>query len=216
MNLRSAALLLLFVLSAAAVTRMAYDYGRSSRERRRIIWEEVIADLDDCCRTKHLQQQHNHHFADIARREERPRAEHLFRAMAHSAAVQEQCCAEAIAHLGGEYSPPGEVALFDADTDTNLRKSIAAAQLHHPATRHRAITRALHLENRHAARLLAWAAASEVRQLRLMRQCLHPAQGVPADSTFSICSGCGEIFVQCYPHFYCPRCLTPERQFLVF
>lgn len=209
MNLRP--LLLLFLLSAALTALLCHALVNS--DHRHSQWADVVTDLGECGRGKYLRRCHYAHFAEIARRESRPAAERLFRAMALSARVQERSCATAIRHLGGRYTPPCEVMLFDADTDTNLDKSIALEQGSLTPSAHHRITHALERENRYAARLLVWAASSDTEHLRLLKACRHPRTTDTLALHYLICPECGHVFESRPTRFCCPYCLTSERRF---
>ena len=125
MKLRLGLILLLFAASAGILAWMYYAATREPRSPKGSPWAETLADLDACCRRKHVKSVQYDHFAGIAADEERHTAERLFRAMAFSERLQENNCATAILHLGGHYTPPGKIIIFGGTTDGNLERSVA-------------------------------------------------------------------------------------------
>ena len=125
MKLRLGLILLLFAASAGILAWMYYAATREPRSPTGSPWAETLADLDACCRRKHVKSVQYDHFAGIAADEERHTAERLFRAMAFSERLQENNCATAILHLGGHYTPPGKIIIFGGTTDGNLERSVA-------------------------------------------------------------------------------------------
>lgn len=103
MKLRLGLILLLFAASAGILVWMYYAATREPRSPKGSPWAETLADLDACCRRKHVKSVQYDHFAGIAADEKRHTAERLFRAMAFSERLQENNCATAILHLGGHY-----------------------------------------------------------------------------------------------------------------
>ena len=112
MKLRLGLILLLFVASAGILVWLYYAATREPRSPKGSPWAETLADLDACCRRKHVKSVQYDHFADIAADEKRHTAERLFRAMAFSERLQENNCATAILRLGGHYTPPGKIVIF--------------------------------------------------------------------------------------------------------
>lgn len=96
MKLRLGLILLLFAASAGILAWMYYAATREPRSPKGSPWAETLADLDACCRRKHVKSVQYDHFAGIAADEERHTAERLFRAMAFSERLQENNCATAI------------------------------------------------------------------------------------------------------------------------
>lgn len=125
MKLRLGLILLLFAASAGILVWMYYAATREPRSPKGSPWAETLADLDACCRRKHVKSVQYDHFAGIAADEKRHTAERLFRAMAFSERLQENNCATAILHLGGHYTPPGKTIIFGGTTDGNLERSVA-------------------------------------------------------------------------------------------
>lgn len=125
MKLRLGLILLLFVASAGILVWLYYAATREPRSPKGSPWAETLADLDACCRRKHVKSVQYDHFADIAADEKRHTAERLFRAMAFSERLQENNCATAILRLGGHYTPPGKIVIFGGTTDGNIERSIA-------------------------------------------------------------------------------------------
>ena len=95
MKLRLGLILLLFAASAGILAWMYYAATREPRSPKGSPWAETLADLDACCRRKHVKSVQYDHFAGIAADEERHTAERLFRAMAFSERLQENNCATA-------------------------------------------------------------------------------------------------------------------------
>lgn len=89
MKLRLGLILLLFVASAGILVWLYYAATREPRSPKGSPWAETLADLDACCRRKHVKSVQYDHFADIAADEKRHTAERLFRAMAFSERLQE-------------------------------------------------------------------------------------------------------------------------------
>lgn len=114
MKLRLGLILLLFAASAGILVWMYYAATREPRSPKGSPWAETLADLDACCRRKHVKSVQYDHFAGIAADEKRHTAERLFRAMAFSERLQENNCATAILHLGGHYTPPGKIIISAA------------------------------------------------------------------------------------------------------
>ena len=101
MKVRPLLILLLFVVSTGILVWIYFAALRGQRAPHRRQWTETLADLDACCRQKHIKSKQYDHFAETARAEQRPGAEQLFRAMAFSARLHEYNCANAIVRLGG-------------------------------------------------------------------------------------------------------------------
>ena len=101
MKVRPLLILLLFVVSTGILVWIYFAALRGQRAPHRRQWTETLADLDACCRHKHIKSRQYDHFAETARAEQRPGAEQLFRAMAFSARLHEYNCANAIVRLGG-------------------------------------------------------------------------------------------------------------------
>ena len=170
-------------------------------------------DLDACCRHKHIKSRQYDHFAETARTEQRPGAEHLFRAMAFSARLQEYNCANAIVRLGGRYTPPEKVTVFRGTTDQNLQRSIDYERRPPDALHAGEIDRALAAGNRYAARVLIWSKAGDVRHRALMAR--YIATGETGHETgYRICPVCGNIYAAEYCDPFCPQCLTDGREFV--
>ena len=122
MKVRPLLILLLFVVSTGILVWIYFAALRGQRAPHRRQWTETLADLDACCRQKHIKSKQYDHFAETARAEQRPGAEHLFRAMAFSARLHEYNCANAIVRLGGRYTPPEKVTVLDRKS-TRLNSS---------------------------------------------------------------------------------------------
>lgn len=151
MKVRPLLILLLFMVSTGILVWIYFAALRGQRAPHRRQWTETLADLDACCRHKHIKSRQYDHFAETARTEQRPGAEHLFRAMAFSARLQEYNCANAIVRLGGRYTPPEKVTVFRGTTDQNLQRSIDYERRPPDALHAGEIDRALAAGNRYAA-----------------------------------------------------------------
>jgi len=156
MKLRPLFILLLFVVSTAILTWIYYSATHPRRHEVEIPWRETIADLDACCRRKHVKSTQYDHFAGIAEQESRGQVARLFRAIALSERLQEQNCREAIRQLGGSYLPPTRIIVFHGNTDGNLERSIAYELRTARECKCNEIDRAIARNNRYAARLLTW------------------------------------------------------------
>ena len=151
MKVRPLLILLLFVVSTGILVWIYFAALRGQRAPHRRQWTETLADLDACCRQKHIKSKQYDHFAETARAEQRPGAEQLFRAMAFSARLHEYNCANAIVRLGGRYTPPEKVTVFRGTTDQNLQRSIDYERRTPDALHAGEIDRALAAGNRYAA-----------------------------------------------------------------
>lgn len=216
MKLRPVLILLLFVVSAGILAWLYYAASREPRRPKRPSWNETIADLDSCCRRKHIKSAQYEHFAGIASDENRREAERLFRAMAFSDRLQEYNCASAILRLGGRYTPPSKVIFFDGTTDSNLERSIDHERQTFRQRHGEDIRRAMACGNRYAARMLTWASAGDLRNIILMEQCLRNAAHGPDDGGFWVCPVCGNLYTSEFQDYYCPFCLTDGDRFVRF
>lgn len=216
MKLRLGLILLLFVASAGILVWLYYAATREPRSPKGSPWAETLADLDACCRRKHVKSVQYDHFADIAADEKRHTAERLFRAMAFSERLQEHNCARAILHLGGTYTPPGKVILFTGTTDGNLERSIAFERRTVGERRGADVGRAIQRGNRYAGRMLAWASFADMRNAVLMEYCRQAGKQHPDSCRFFVCPGCGNIYAEEYFDYYCPFCLTGNERFIQF
>ena len=213
MKVRPLLILLLFVVSTGILVWIYFAALRGQRAPHRRQWTETLADLDACCRHKHIKSRQYDHFAETARTEQRPGAEHLFRAMAFSARLQEYNCANAIVRLGGRYTPPEKVTVFRGTTDQNLQRSIDYERRPPDALHTGEIDRALAAGNRYAARVLIWSKAGDVRHRALMAR--YIATGETGHETgYRICPVCGNIYAAEYCDPFCPQCLTDGREFV--
>lgn len=216
MKLRLVLILLLFAASVGILVWLYCAATRAPRAPQVSPWTETLADLDACCRRKHVKSVQYDKFAAIAVGESRPDAERLFRAMAFSERLQEHHCAQAILHLGGSYTPPVRIVLFGGTTDGNLERSIFH-ELRSLGERHGAeIDRAMRKNNRYAARLLARAAAADRRNAALLEHCRRTGKDHPDSCRFLVCPGCGNIYAAGDPDPYCPFCLTRSERFVRF
>lgn len=217
MKLRPVLILLLFVVSAGILAWLYYAASREPRRRPKgPSWSETIADLDTCCRRKHVKSAQYDHFAGIAADENRREAERLFRAMAFSDRLQEYNCASAILRLGGRYTPPSKVIFFDGTTDSNLERSIDHERQTFRQRHGEDIRRAMACGNRYAARMLTWASAGDLRNIILMEQCRANSGNGPDERGFWVCPVCGNLYASEFQDYYCPFCLTDGERFVRF
>ena len=213
MKLRPFLVLLLFVASAGILVWLYYTATGKPKPAHESVWTETLADLDACCRRKHVKSAQYEHFAAIADREQRRDAARLFRAMALSERLQENYCAGAIVRLGGNYTPPKRIIVFRGTTENNRARSIDYERRTMDERHGAEIDRAMQLGNRYAARMLIWAAANDLRHVAFMEHC-HCTQ---ADScVYLVCPSCGHLYEATRCDFYCPSCLTSGRKFVRF
>ena len=215
MKLRPLFILLLFVVSTAILGWIYYKATRPRQKPAGETWHEVIADLDACCRRKHVKSMQYDHFAAIAEEESRRQIARLFRAMALSERLQEYNCADAIHQLGGEYLPPEKIVLFRGTTDGNLERSIAYELRTTAECKCGEIDRAIAKDNRFAARLLTWSSSVDMRHAAFMHLCRVPEEAT-ADWEYLVCPHCGNLFISAYCEPYCPFCLTAGEEFVRF
>lgn len=215
MKLRPFFILLLFVASTAILAWIYYSATRPRQQPIEIPWRETIADLDACCRRKHVKSAQYDRFAGIAEQESRSQVARLFRAMALSERLQEQNCREAIRQLGGNYLPPSRIIVFQGSTDGNLERSIAYELRTARECKCSEIDRAIARNNRYAARLLTWASSVDMRHTVLMHRCLGSGE-TEEEWSYLVCPRCGNIFISAYCEPYCPFCLTPGQRFVRF
>ena len=123
MKLRPLFTLLLFVVSIGILVWIYYAATRKPKKSQSKPWQEVVADLEACGRHKFLKASQYDHFAHVADEEALDASARLFRAMAYAARVQENNCADAVARLGGHYTPPAKVVLFRSATADNIKNS---------------------------------------------------------------------------------------------
>ena len=216
MKLRLGLILLLFAASAGILVWMYYAATREPRSPKGSPWAETLADLDACCRRKHVKSVQYDHFAGIAADEKRHTAERLFRAMAFSERLQENNCATAILHLGGHYTPPGKIIIFGGTTDGNLERSVAYERQAHAGRSGADIRRAMERGNRYAARILTWASAGDMRNIALLERCRQEGRNAPDTGRFAVCPNCGSLYPSEYADWYCPACLTEGKRFVLF
>ena len=215
MKLRPLFILLLFVASTATLCWIYYKVTHPRQKPEGETWHEVIADLDACCRRKHVKSMQYDRFAAIAEQESRCQIARLFRAMALSERLQENNCADAIPQLGGEYLPPDKILVFHGTTDRNLERSIAYELRMNEECKCGEIDRAIARDNRFAARLLTWSSSVDMRNAAFMHLCLLP-EGTAGEWEYLVCPHCGNLFIAAYCEPYCPFCLTAGSQFVRF
>lgn len=216
MKLRLVLILLLFAASAGILVWLYYAAARTPRVPQAPPWAETLADLDACCRRKHVKSVQYDNFAAIAAGESRPDAERLFRAMAFSERLQEHNCAQAILRLGGSYTPPVRIVLFGGTTDDNLERSIGYERRNLGERHGTEIGRALRKGNRYAARMLIRASAADLRNAALMERCRSAGSNEPDSCWFFVCPECGNIYAAEHLDYYCPICLTGRERFVRF
>ncbi|MCM1150823.1 MAG: rubrerythrin family protein [Alistipes sp.] len=215
MKLRPFVILLLFIFSTSILVWIYYSATRPRQEPAEETWHETIADLDACCRRKHVKSEQYDRFARIAEQESRLQVARLFRAMALSERLQEQNCADAIRQLGGRYLPPEKIVVFRGTTDGNLERSIAYELRTAEECKCDEIHRAIDRGNRYAARLLTWASSVDMRHAAFMHSCLLPEASCP-EWNYLVCPQCGNLFLSAYCEPYCPFCLTSGERFVRF
>ncbi len=211
-------LLLLFCLGTIAVLGWLY-YGvtRPALEFAVSPSEEVLADLADCCRRKHVKAMQYSCYAEIADSEREPRAAELFRAMALSERVQEQHAAALIGKLGGRYRPPQRIMIFRGTTAGNLRRSLANERRSADSLQHSRIDRHVRIGNRLCAEALIWAAAADLRHRMLLEACCEACEKPhDEDNRYCVCPRCGNLYETTACDCYCPHCLTDSRRFIRF
>ncbi len=214
MKLRPIIVLLLFVVSAGALAWIYYAATRTPLPPKTLPWIETIADLDDCCRRKHVKAVQYDHFARLAEQEQIDRPCLLFRALACSERLQEENCARVIVHLGGHYTAPERIVLFHSTTTGNMERSAAYERRMLEEFHCAAIGRALDRGNRYAARILIWAAAADMRHIALLEHC-DTCRTTP-QSGYMVCPRCGNIYELDYCDSYCPFCMTEGNKFIRF
>ena len=216
MKLRLGLILLLFVASAGILVWLYYAATREPRSPKGSPWAETLADLDACCRRKHVKSVQYDHFADIAADEKRHTAERLFRAMAFSERLQENNCATAILRLGGHYTPPGKIVIFGGTTDGNIERIIAYERQAYAGHGGADIRRAMERGNRYAARMLTWGSAGDMRVIALLEHYRQEDRNAPDTGRFAVCPNCGSLYTSEYVDCYCPACLTDSERFVRF
>ena len=75
MKVRPLLILLLFVVSTGILVWIYFAALRGQRAPHRRQWTETLADLDACCRHKHIKSRQYDHFAETARRPLHPAGE---------------------------------------------------------------------------------------------------------------------------------------------
>lgn len=218
MKIRPLFILILFVLSTAVLGWIVYTATRRPEahpphDPQR---DEILADLDACCRRKHAKSMQYEYFAEIASLEHHEPAARLFRAMALSERVHEALCAEAIGRLGGHYEPPVRVMVFRSTTDGNLERSIRCERQSLADRCGREVQRALTSGNRYAAQVLARADAGDLQHVVLMEQHRHPVPPEDSVCRYAVCPACGNLLCIEHEPEYCPFCLTEQTRFILF
>lgn len=217
MKLRPLFVLLLFVASAGVLVWIYHTATHHKRRQQTDRRTESITDLDACCRRKHVKAVQYDHFARIAQEEQHADASRLFRAMALSERVQEGNCADAIVRLNGSYEPPAKVVVFRGTTDGNLERSIVYERQSLSTLGGADVRRALDRGNRYAARMLAWAAAGDMRHVVLMELCRQTLPNhAQHNRGYLVCPVCGNLYVIDYSDSYCPICMTEDVRFIRF
>lgn len=211
--------IIILLLFAASVLVLAWLYhatsSHSQRHTKASPWKETIADLGECGRSKHAQASQYDHFASIADRAKEVQAARLFRAMALSDGIQEHNCVQALSRLGGTYTPPVKVVVFQGTTQENLSRSIDYDRHRLEERSGGQIDRAMNAGNRYAAKVLIWASSADLRHIFLMEHCCD-RKGREQPLTYAVCPTCGNLYDSEYCDSYCPICLTSRAEFIWF
>ncbi len=215
MKARPIIILMLFAASIVILAWLFYATTHSKHKEKASPWRETIADLNECSRAKHVKSAQYNHFATIADQESEWPAARLFRAMALSAGIQEHNCVKALNRLGGTYTPPTKVVVFNGTTPNNLARSIAYEWQRQKDLQGAQIDRAMNANNRYAARVLIWADAGDLRHIFFMEQCAHEPRQLDSVS-YAVCPVCGNMYENTYCDHYCPFCLTCQSDFVWF
>ncbi len=214
MKLRPLLLLLLFPAILVLVGWLYYGVTRPALQAATDPSEEVLHDLDECCRRKHVKAVQYSYYAEIADSEREARAAALFRAMALSERVQEQHAAAIIGRLGGRYRPPRRIMIFRGTTAGNLRRSLAAERRGADSLHSGRIDRHVRLGNRLCAEALIWCAAADLRHRVVLENCCCDPAHIAASGRYAVCPHCGNLYEAAASDCYCPHCLTDRRRFI--
>lgn len=215
MKLRPLFTLLLFVVSIGILVWIYYAATRKPKMTQSNPWQEVVTDLETCCRYKFIKANQYDHFALIADEEMSVASAQLFRAMAYAARIQENNCADAIVRLGGHYTPPKKIVVFQGTTADNINRSIAYEQYNRQMGGDKAVRRALSRGNRYAARVLVWAAAGDRVNRQLLEHHRHRINiGTIYTGGYLVCPTCGNIYTTIDHDAFCPFCLTDKQDFI--
>lgn len=214
MKLRPILLLLFCLATIALVGWIYYGVTRPALKTAMAPSEEVLHDLDECCRRKYVKAMQYACYAEVAERERECRAAALFRAMAHSERVQEERGASIIGRLGGRYRPPRRIMIFRGTTAGNLQRSLASERRSADSVQLERIDRHVRLGNRLCAELLIWAAAADMRHRMLLENCRPGSDTEPV--RYDVCPHCGNLYESAACDCYCPHCLTDSRRFVRF
>ncbi len=206
-------LLLLFLAGLVGILSWSYyAVTRPALEHRQASIDRFIADLDSCCRRKHIRAVQHDLYATVADEEHHKTAATLFRAIARSERAQEFYCAGIIAKLGGEYHPPRQVILLRGTTGNNLLRSSEGQDSIELSEEYRRIAYHLSQGNRMVARVLIWVAAAERQQRSLVSRLLSdPARF--EEQRFVVCPMCGNLYLAGLEDPFCPHCLSDSRRF---
>lgn len=176
-------------------------------------WPRSLENLNAAA---HITRDNAENFESAARQaaaEERPGAERLLRALAHSERIQETGYVRAIRRLGGDYIPPDTVEIRIRSTRRNLEQLLTRLQ-ENRLQGYRAIDEVLEEGNRYVARLLIRNAAATNRSLHAVERYLR--QGERYAPAYWVCPQCGYLCDDRHRDPYCPQCLTDGRRFLRF
>lgn len=215
MKARPIIILALFAASIVILAWLYYATSLSKHQEKTSPWRETIADLNECSRAKHVKTTQYNHFATIADQEQQQPAARLFRAMAFSAGIQEHNCVKALTRLGGTYTPPTKVVVFNGTTRSNLVRSIDYEWQRQKELQGIQIDRAMNANNRYAARVLIWADAGDLRHIWFMEQSQDDPKSRDSIS-YAVCPVCGNMYENAFCDHYCPFCLTCETDFVWF
>lgn len=208
-------LLLLFLAGLVGILSWSYyAVTRPALEHRQASIDRFVADLDSCCRRKHIRAVQHDLYASVADEEQQKTAAALFRAIARSERAQEFYCAGIIGRLGGEYHPPRQVILLRGTTGSNLLRSSERQDSTELSEEYRRIDYHLSHGNRMVARVLIWAAAAE-RQQRLLATRLLREPARFEKQRFVVCPLCGNLYISGHEDPFCPHCLTDARRFIL-
>lgn len=174
-------------------------------------WALQVADLEELGSYGHIMASRYSRYADAAAAGHAADAERLFRALAHSEQVHEMNCADAVRRLGGFYRPPSHVVVLRGGTAANLARALEEERTHYPFYRD-AIDESFRAGNRYAARVLIRVAGGDMRHIELLECFIRH----PDHDGYAVCPLCGNVFRLSCCDYYCPFCLTPEREFVRF
>ncbi|MFR6416082.1 MAG: rubrerythrin family protein [Alistipes shahii] len=219
MKLRLVLILLLFAASVGILVWLYCAATRAPRAPQGSPWTETLADLDACCRRKHVKSVQYDKPAAIAVGESRPDAERLCPGPWLSPErLQEHHCAQAILHPGRQLhaSGPDRPLRRHDRRQPGAETSSTNSGVSASGTVRRSTARCGKTTAMRPARLLAWAAAADRRNAALLEHCRRTGKDHPDSCRFLVCPGCGNIYAAGDPDPYCPFCLTRSERFVRF